>query len=154
MSSLAKTRTIIVPSPGGILIDRMTAVVSKKFKGYEQVLEIKSASFGKWYYRCLKHFFTVWRVKKSHVDSSGRNNLFLYLTSSRLMCTQSTSSCAAGGFVTDRRTLLSIASVYCLTFFFFFKMNLENFPDNTSAPITCTSECKTSRGESEDNCIY
>lgn len=47
MSSLAKTRTIIVPSPGGILIDRMTAVVSKKFKGYEQVLEIKSASFGK-----------------------------------------------------------------------------------------------------------
>lgn len=87
------------------------------------------------------------------MDSSGRNNLFLYPTSSHLMCTQSTSSCAAGGFVTDRRMLLSVASVYCLTFFFL-KMNLENFPDNASAPITGTLECKIRHGGSEDNCIY
>lgn len=39
--------------------------------------------------------------------------------------------CAAGGFVTDRRILLSEAGVYSLTFL---KGNLENFPDTTSAP--------------------
>lgn len=47
--------------------------------------------------------------------------------------------CAAGGFVTDRRILLSEAGVYGLTFV---KRNLENFPDATSAPSPCTSEDK------------
>lgn len=87
------------------------------------------------------------------MDCSGRNNPVHYLTSSHLMCTYSTCSCAARGFVTDRRMLLTVASIYCLTYFFFYrKRRIWNFfPDNTSALITCTSECKTNQKGSEDN---